>query len=462
VVSTPLFIAEGTSLKRANPRQIAYQVLGKVAEGGYSDLALDAELGRHPGLDPRDRGLVTELVYGVLRQQGRVDYALGRFCNQPLPKLEARVRRLLRIGAYQLLCLDRIPPSAAVNTTVELARQQQLERATGFINGVLRGLIRGLDQLTWPDRVQDPQGYLVHVGSLPDWLAKRWLQAFGANEACLLADAMAQPAPLTIRVNTLCAEPAAVLARLQEFDPDARPCDYAPEGIRLSHAAVLAELEPESFQVQDQASMLIPHLLGAKPGEQLLDACAAPGGKTTQLAALAQNRAEIVAIDLHPHRVKLLQNGVKRLQCQGVSARAWDLTSPPRFIPSASCDRILLDAPCSGLGVLRRNPETRWNRKETDISSLVQLQLRLFDIVAPLLKPGGSLVYSLCTTTPEETTGVLDTFLERHPEFRLADLSAQLPSAWHELLDTQGFLRTAPHRHDDMDAFFAVKLAKKS
>jgi len=208
--------------------------------------------------------------------------------------------------------------------------------------------------------------------------------------------------------------------------------------------------------------MLIPHLLGAMPGEQILDACAAPGGKTTQLAALAQNRAEIVAIDLHPHRVKLLQNGVKRLQCQGVSARAWDLTSPPRFIPSASCDRILLDAPCSGLGVLRRNPETRWNRKETDISSLVQLQLRLLDIVAPLLKPGGSLVYSLCTTTPEETTGVLDTFLERHPEFRLADLSAQLPGAWHELLDGQGFLRTAPHRHDDMDAFFAVKLFKQS
>lgn len=449
-------------MSRANPREIAYQILGKVAEGGYSDLALDAELGRHPGLDPRDRGLVTELVYGVLRQQGRVDYALGRFCNQPLPKLEARVRRLLRIGAYQILCLDRVPPSAAVNTTVELARQQQLERATGFINGVLRGLIRGLDQLAWPDRAQNPQGYLVHVGSLPDWLANRWLQEFGAVEACLLADAMAQPAPMTIRTNILCADPAELLARLQELDPDARRCNYAPEGIRVSHASVLAELEPETFQVQDQASMLIPHLLGAMPGEQILDACAAPGGKTTQLAALAQNQAEIVALELHPHRVKLLQNGVRRLQCQGVSARVWDLTSPPRFILPASCDRILLDAPCSGLGVLRRNPEARWSRKAADISALAQLQLRLLGNVAPLLKPGGSLVYSLCTTTPEETTGVLDAFLDQHPEFRIADLPAQLPGPWHELLDAQGFFRTVPHRHDDMDAFFAIKLLRHS
>jgi 16S rRNA (cytosine967-C5)-methyltransferase len=439
---------------------LAYKVLGKVAEGGYSDLALDAELGRQVQLDPRDRGLATELVYGVLRQQGRLDYALGRFSNQPLQKLEERVRRLLRLGAYQILCLDRVPVSAAVNTTVELARQQNLERATGFINGILRALIRGIDTLSWPDRQGDPQGYLTHACSLPGWLARRWLQELGADEACALAEAMLLPAPLTIRVNTLRAEPDEVLAQLQAIEPAARGCSYVAEGIRLSQHQSLLQLAPGSFQVQDQASMLIPHLLDVKPGERILDGCAAPGGKTTQIAALTGNLAEIVALDLHPQRIKLLQSGIERLGCQGVTAKVWDLTQPPKFLTPASFDRVLLDAPCSGLGVLRRNPESRWNRNPEDIAQLAQLQLRLLENVAPLLRPGGVLVYSLCTTTPEETTGVIEAFLENSPQFKITDLHDQLPAAWRPLLDPQGCLRTFPQQHDGMDAFFAVKLQK--
>lgn len=452
---------EGLPLALVDPRELAYKVLGKVAEGSYSDLALDAELEKQTGLDPRDRALATELVYGVLRQQGRVDYALGKFCRQPLAKLEGRVRCLLRLGAYQILCLDRIPPSAAVNTTVELARKQNLERATGFINGVLRGLLRGQGSLIWPDPLRDPLGYLTHGCSLPAWLAGRWQKEFGREQAIELAEALLKPAPLTLRVNTLCADPEELLARIQMVDPDARRCQYAAEGIRLSRSAALAELAPQTFQVQDQASMLIPHLLAPRPGEQILDACAAPGGKTTQLAALTGNQARIMALDLHPHRLKLLQAGVERLHCQGVSARVWDLTRPPDFIPPASCDRVLLDAPCSGLGVLRRNPEARWLRQASDIPTLAQLQLRLLSNVAPLVRPGGSLVYSLCTMTPEETTEVVAAFLDRHPEFQGEDLHARLPDAWHALLDQQGCLRTLPQRHDDMDAFFAVVLQKR-
>jgi 16S rRNA (cytosine967-C5)-methyltransferase len=450
------------TLNSPNPRELAYKVLGKVAEGGFSDLALDAELGRQTRLDPRDRGLVTELVYGVLRQQGRLDYALSRFCNQPLLKMEERVRRLLRLGAYQILCLDRVPASAAVNTTVELARQQKLERATGFINGILRALIRGIDTLAWPDRLGDPQAYLSHACSLPGWLAKLWLLEFGADEACALAEAMLLPAPLTIRVNTLRAESAEVLAQLQAIEPAARRCDYVAEGIRLGHHQSLQQLAPGTFQVQDQASMLIPHLLDARPGERILDGCAAPGGKTTQMAALTGNRAEIVALDLHPQRIKLLQSGVERLGCQGITAKTWDLTRRPEFLAPASFDRILLDAPCSGLGVLRRNPEARWNRRPEDIAQLSQLQLRLLRNVAPLLKPGGVLVYSLCTTTPEETTGVVETFLEDQPQFQIEDLHDQLPTTWRSMLDAQGYLRTLPQHHDGMDAFFAVRLQRRS
>jgi len=444
----------------ADPRQLAYTVLSREAEGAYSDLALDAELGAHPQLDPRDRALVTELVYGVLRYRGRLDFALRQSCQKPLEQLDPPVLRLLRLGAYQILCLERIPASAAVNSSVELARRMRLERATGFINGVLRGLLRRLPEIPWPPCASQPVGYLQHWLSLPKWLAKTWLDEYGAEEASQLAEAMLQRPPLTIRANTLVASREELLAELAAAGVSAEPCRYAPEGIRLENSRGLGLLAPDRFQVQDQASMLVPHLLGIRPGERVLDACAAPGGKTTQLAALAGNRAELIALELHPQRAELVRQGVQRLGCSGVDVRCWDLTRPPAFIPPASLDRVLLDAPCSGLGVLRRNPETRWRRQPESLAELADLQLQLLDNLASLLRPGGSLVYSLCTTTPIETEQVVQRFLDGHPDYRRVDLHELVPSGWHALLDERGALRTSPVRHDAMDAFYAVRFVR--
>jgi len=443
-----------------DPRRLAFDILERVGSGSYADRALDAELQRHPSLDPRDRGLVTELVYGVLRQQGRLDYALARFCKQPLGKLENRVLLLLRLGAYQLLCLDRVPESAAVNTTVQLARQHQLERATGFVNGILRSLARGREQLTWPDARREPLAHLEHALSLPHWLAERWLSELGAVAAQQLAAALLEPAPFSVRVNTLKTDRAGFLQALDSAGHRAAPTHFAPEGVTLT-ARAAAPLPGDAagwYQVQDEASMLIAHLLAPRPGERLLDACAAPGGKTTHLAALAGNRAEIIALDLHPQRVRLIEQGAARLGCAGITARSWDLTCPPPFLAPESCDGVLVDAPCSGLGVLRRNPEARWRLQPADITVLAERQAMILNQAAPLVKPGGRLVYAVCTNTPEETERQVAAFLARHPAFRLEPLTNLIPNHWRKLLDAHGCLRTWPHCYG-LDGFFAARLA---
>ncbi|MBE0599420.1 MAG: 16S rRNA (cytosine(967)-C(5))-methyltransferase RsmB [Desulfuromonadales bacterium] len=450
-------------MKFADPRKIALDVLLRVEAGAFSDLALDSALAAVPQLEPRDRGLTTELVYGILRQLGRLDFALSRCCRQPLAKLESKVLWLLRLGAYQILCLDRVPDRAAVHTTVELARRENLERATGFLNGILRALGRQRDEIPWPDAATDPAGHLEYALSLPSWLARRWLAELGTEEAIALAGALLSPAPFTLRVNTLKISRPDYLQALQQAGHEGVPTGYAPEGVVLTARGTnpLPGGAEGWYQVQDEASMLIAHLLGPQAGEEILDACAAPGGKTTHIAALSGNRARLLALDLHPQRVALIAEGARRLGAEQIEQRPWDLTTPPDFLPPESFDRVLLDAPCSGLGVLRRNPEIRWRRRAADLPQLAELQRTLLGNVAPLVRPGGTLLYSVCTSTPEETTGVVGAFLTAHPEFTLHDLRHSVPASWHPLFDEHGRLRTFPHRHGGMDAFFAVRLDKQ-
>lgn len=444
-----------------DPRRLAFDILERVQGGGYADRTLDAALQRYPQLDPRDRGLCTELVYGVLRQQGRLDYALGRFSKQPLNKLENRVLLLLRLGAYQLLCLDRVPDSAAVDTTVKLTRQLKLERATGFINGILRALGRGREHLSWPDAGREPLLHLQHALSLPAWLAERWLRELGAEEARQLAAALLEPAPFSVRVNTLKIDRERFLAALVAAGHRGEPTRFAPEGVILRERS-LAPLPGDIegwYQVQDEASMLVAHLLAPQPGEHLLDVCAAPGGKTTHLAALTGNRATITALDLHPQRLRLVEQGAARLGCSGITARSWDMTLFPPFLPPQSCDGVLVDAPCSGLGVLRRNPEARWRLQPADVVVLAERQAMILTQAAALVKPGGRLVYAVCTLTPEETDRQVADFLARHPDFRRQSLADTVPDNWRELLDDQGCLRSWPHRFG-LDGFFAARLIR--
>ena len=441
-------------------RRAAYEILLRVDAGSFSDLVLDTVL-RRSRLDSRDRGLVTELVYGVLRLRGRIDFALEQFCNQPLKRLQPEVLRLLRLGAYQILELDRIPAHAAVNATVELARELDLDQATGFLNGVLRALERGQADIAWP-QPEDVRHYLQHVCSMPVWLGKELMRLLPNAEARALGEALAQPAPQSLRVNTLKLSREQYLADLRAADYQAEACHYAPEGVVISKrgAGRLPGDGEGHYQVQDEASMLIAHLLDVQPGQRILDCCAAPGGKTTHMAALSGNRAEIIALDKYPQRVELIEQGAARLGCRHIRTQQWDLTEPPVFLEEQSFDRVLLDAPCSGLGVLRRNPEGRWNKTAVNIRELAELQRELLFHVTPLVKPGGRLLYSLCSFALLETDMVVKDFLAAHPQFVLEDLRESTAAEWAELFTGQGTLRTYPHRHAGMDAFFAARFRR--
>ncbi len=449
-------------MSSANPRQLAFSVLCRVDEGAYADLALDAAFQQSARLDPRDRGLATELVYGTLRRRGRLDFALARLSGKPLAKVEPRVLNLLRLGAYQILFLDKVPAPAAVHETVELARREQLERATGFINGILRNLIRQREEIPWPDATE-PVVYLEKLAAFPHWLARSWPRRFGGEAAVALADALLQPAPFTVRVNTLKIGREDFLAELSSRGLEGTPTRFAPEGVVIGHrgGASLPGDAEGWYQVQDEASMLIAHLLAPKPGEKILDACAAPGGKTTHLCALGDNAVEVLALDLHPQRARLVTSGAARLGCRGITARAWDLTQPPPFLAPASFDAILVDAPCSGLGVLRRNPEIRWRRTAADIAQMAEQQRAILANTATLVKPGGRLLYSVCTLTEEETDGVVQAFLATHPDFVADDLRESVPPAWRELFGEDGRLRTWRRADTGMDAFFAAALRRR-
>jgi len=400
---------------------------------------------------------VTELVYGVLRLRGRIDFALEQFCTQPLKRLQPEVLRLLRLGAYQLLELDRVPAHAAVNSTVELARELELHQATGFLNGVLRGVERGRADIEWPPP-ENIRRYLQHICSMPVWLTKELMRLLPNVEARAFGEALALAAPHSLRVNSLKANRSQLLDLLADAGHQAHASMFAPEGVIIDRRAD-SRLPGDAeglYQVQDEASMLIAHLLDVQPGQKILDCCAAPGGKTTHIAALTNNQAEIVALDKYPQRIELIEQGAKRLGCTCIKPQVCDLSEPPAQLEEQSFDRILLDAPCSGLGVLRRNPESRWNKSAVNIKELAQLQQEILFHVAPLLKPGGKLLYSVCSFTLQETDAIVEDFLQAHPQFQLENLRQTAPTEWAELFTEQGTLRSYPHKHEGMDAFFAA------
>ena len=444
-------------------RALACAVLLQVEQGGYSDILLDKML-QHADLSAAERGLTTELVYGVLRRRGSLDYVLKGLCRQPFAKLEIPVRTLLRLGAYQILYLDRVPSHAAVHSCVELARRMGLERATGFLNGILRNLVRQGDTLTWPDAEDDPLGYIFHALSLPRWVAQRWIAQYGVDTAIRLAELNTRAAPNTLRVNILKSTRAQLLQQFEDAGVEASATEYAPDGIVVtgSTAAQRERLHEGLFQPQDEASMLVGHLLQVEPGQRVLDVCAAPGGKTCHIAALGQNQVEIVALDLYEHRLQQLRSGAQRLGCRNITTMVHDMTMPYPAGEDIPFDTVLVDAPCSGLGVLRRNPELRWRRQEQDIAELADIQCRILRNAASCVAPGGRLVYSLCTTTQEESADVVEDFLQHNPEFSMHNLHAEVPLHWNTLLTETGFFTTLSTRDAGMDCFFAAVLQRNS
>jgi 16S rRNA (cytosine967-C5)-methyltransferase len=453
----------GSRERHGGARRAAWDVLWRTQRGGaFADLALADLLARPGELREPDRGLVHELVMGTLRWQGCLDRALARTAERPLSRIPARLLIALRLGAYQLLYLDRVPPSAAVNETVELAKALGYGHAAGFVNAVLRAVQRKGRELLGVDPSLAPADRLAQETSHPPWMAEQWIRQWGEAEAWALCRANNRIPPVTLRTNTLriSREELSEVLRRQGVHTQAAP--FSPEALKVVRLpGPLASLESfvqGDFHVQDEASQLMAHWLWPRPGERILDACAAPGGKATHLAQLMEGRGRIVAVDSHGARLGLVRRACSRLGVVGVETVQADLTDP-RAVPRGPWDRILLDAPCSGLGVLRRHPDAKWRRDDRDPGRLAGIQRALLRALIPELRPGGTLLYSVCTHTPEETEGVLEAVLREVPGIRLLAAPDGLPPPARDLLGPDGLLRTFPHRHD-MDGFTAFRLER--
>jgi 16S rRNA (cytosine967-C5)-methyltransferase len=430
--------------------------------GAYADLALHAAL-RRSRLGPADRALATELVYGTLRWRGRLDFLLSRVVERDFDTLEPLVATLLRLGAYQIVFTRSVPDSAAVDQTVRCARAVGAERATGLVNGVLRRLARIHQQIPLPELEDDPLGHLTSVLSLPQWIAERWLEIFGADQAASLAKASNSVPPLAARVNPLRSSRQALIEELGPRLPDLRPCRFAPRGVVLGHRGHPAHdpafLEGR-FTIQDEASQLVVAFLEAKPGERILDVCAAPGTKTTAIAEEIGAGGEIVAVDRNVRRLRLVGRDARRLGLTNITTCEHDAMRSLRgFAARGAFDRVLVDAPCSGLGTLRRNPDARWRVRPGDPRRLAETQTAILRNAAATLRPGGVLVYSTCTLLPEENEMVVESLLSEARDLRLLPPETA-PEPTRPLVDPDGYLRCFPHLHDT-DGFFAARLERR-
>jgi 16S rRNA (cytosine967-C5)-methyltransferase len=440
-------------------RRVAARVLQRVdTEGAFADLALDGEIERGQ-LESRDAALATEIVFGVLRWRRLLDAFLIPHSRRRLDHLDPAVLTILRMTAYQIVFLERIPAAAAVNDAVTLARPRAKPGTPEFVNAVLRSFARRGAGERRPVLPRDPLEQLAVRSSFPTWLAARWVARYGEDEAERLMRALNDRPPLTVRANTLRTGREDLAKRLRTDEGlRAEPTRYAPEGLAVEHG-----VPPDRWRAfadgdvvpQDEASMLVAHLLAPEPGETIGDVCAAPGTKTTHLATLMHNTGRVIACDREPGRLALVRGSAVRLGLSVVETQEGSVEAvAPRFV--GLCDRVLVDAPCSNLGVLRRNPDVKWRRAPDDLGRARVLQQSILAAAATMVGPGGRLVYATCSLEPEENDEVTRAFLAAHPSFAI-DAPADFPIA----LDGTGALRCLPHRHG-MDGFTAVRLRRSA
>jgi 16S rRNA (cytosine967-C5)-methyltransferase len=449
--------------RRKTVRELAAQILRQVeAQKAYADLLLDQAL-KTQSLSDLDRALLTELVYGTLRWRGKIDARLNPYLHRPLADVDPLIRNILRLAVYQLLFLDKIPDHAAVNEAVELAKSRSGAKAAGFTNAVLRNFIRRKKRSKIFNDEDNSVAALAVAYSHPEWLVEKWLTEFGRDAAKSLMQANNQKAPLVLRVNSLKISRAELLQRMMSASINAMATERSPQGIRLESSGAVENLPGFAeglFQVQSEASQLVGYLLSPLSGERILDACAAPGGKSTHIAELMKDKGELVAIDRSTRGVEKIIENAGRLGLKSLHVMRADVSEELSGLKLASFDRILVDAPCSGLGTLRGHPEIKWHRNESDIQRLGRLQSKILHRVAAYLKPSGVLVYATCTLTREENDRVVDVFLAENKSFELEHAARYLPREAQNMVRGEFFF-ALPQR-DDTDGFFAARMRKVS
>jgi 16S rRNA (cytosine967-C5)-methyltransferase len=457
-----------------NSRLISLSVLNEVDQDKKTlDHLLNVTFTRIANLPQRDKNLTFTIVYGVLRHRKRLDWILDHFSRTGLDKLDSEVLNILRIGLFQVVYLTRIPASAAVNTAVDLAKTLNKPWLAKFVNAVLRAAVREYRELTPPDMENDPVMAVSIEKSMPQWLVSRWIPRFGLSQTLLLCDIINTIPPLTLRANTLKTTRSALLESMRICARLMEPTVYCPDGVRMDHpeypvsspgASPVASMEgfrEGFFQVQDEAAQLVTLLLDPQPGETVMDACAGMGGKTCHIAQQMKNTGKILALDISPDKLETIHLEISRLGISIVETLVHDISLPAETDRNGKYDRVLLDAPCSGLGVLRRNPDIKWRASLDRLKCRQIRQIGFLDHISQFVKPSGVLVYAVCSMEPEENEAVVEAFLRDHSIFSIDKSPAGLSPQIRSLMNSEGHLRTFPHLHG-MDGFFAVRFRRSN
>ncbi|MDY6791290.1 MAG: 16S rRNA (cytosine(967)-C(5))-methyltransferase RsmB [Thermodesulfobacteriota bacterium] len=447
-------------------RKTALYILNDLDHGNKTlDSILQAFSDRMDLLSKKDRSLLNALVYGVIRWRGRLDHIIDCLSNIPIARIEPKALNIIRMGLFQIIYLSRIPVSAAVNTSVELAKSFAPPWVIGFVNAMLRNAVNKFETVPFPDPEKDPVSAIAVHNSFPKWLIKRWILRYGDKETAKLCEAINVIPPITIRTNTLKTTRGNLLASLKKEVVTIKRTAYSPDGISLvkpnSSIPEMKSFKDGWFVVQDEAAQLVTLLLGVHPGDTVLDACAGLGGKTGHIAQIMKNQGTIFALDKDERKLSRLVPEMKRLRISIVTPLTGNLEKPLDIKGVKLFDRILLDAPCSGMGVIRRNPDIKWATSKINLSRYKKKQLIFLKNIASLVKPSGILVYTVCSLEPEENEEVVEEFLSSYAEFDIKNISTML-SYGHDLgVSKDMYLKTLPHKNN-MDGFFAVCFQKKA
>ncbi|OGO77435.1 MAG: 16S rRNA (cytosine(967)-C(5))-methyltransferase [Clostridiales bacterium GWB2_37_7] len=444
-----------------NAREAAIVVINKVLrEKAYSNIALK-QLLEQSSLSRVDKALVTEIVNGTLKNLIKLDYIASQFVKMN-KKLDNHIEDILRTGIYQIMYLNRIPDSAVCNESSNLARKYSNEGAVKFVNGVLRNVSRSKENIQFPDKNKQPVLYLSVVDSHPEWIVEKWLSDFGFEFTEQLLNANNQVPSFTIRVNQLKTNKEK-LAKILEQE-GIEYCDgiYNKEALYIKGTSAI-ESKPSFqqgyYQIQDESSMLAGHVLNPEPGDLIIDICSAPGGKATHAAELMDNKGKIIARDVFEHKLQLIQQSCKRLGITIVETEIFNAKELDYKLVGKA-DKVLLDAPCSGLGVLRRKPDLKWKKAPDNFEELARLQQQIISKAAEYVKPQGVLLYSTCTINKSENINVVEAFLKSREDFYLEDISQLLPKHLESSTKDKGYVEIYPNIHG-IDGFFIARLRRR-
>ncbi len=446
-------------------RNLALSVLNKQAHKSIViNIYLEDIFRRNPHLDHRDRAFIVQLVQGVLRWRCRLDWIIEQAADFPLKKITLPVLNILRLALYQIFFLDRVPESAAVNEAVSQAKKEGVGYVVSFVNGILRNICRAKKDINFPDPDANPGLFLSVFYSYPEWLVNKWLMEWGREFAEALLSAGNQVPGLTIRTNRLKLGRSALIKHLAEEGIVGTPTSYSPNGIHLEgfkgRIDESTSFRQGLFQVQDQAAQITSHILDPQPGQTIIDVCAGLGGKSTHLAELMEDKGQVVGLDINHRRLLSLVENTKRLSINNVRPVAANASGSLSSLFRVKFDGVVIDAPCSGLGVLSRHPDGKWNKKEEDIQRLTSIQKGILKEAVSILKPGGKMLYITCTISKEENEDMVQRCLAAHKKLDLLDIREHVPAWASDLIDEHGFFRTFPNEHD-MDGFFAALFIKR-